>query len=165
MKNDNMSVYLNDHLAGSIAAIDLVDHLIKATAGTALEKFFKDMSAEIQTDQDTLEQLMSHLDIAQSGFRKTSAWLAEKMAMIKLGPDLTKEGNFGIYQAFEGLALGIAGKKKLWQALAQVIGPDSHAGKFDFFHLEKRADEQHENVEKKRMAMAAEALGGDGGQD
>lgn len=160
-----MSVYLNDHLAGSVAAIELVDHLIKATAGTVLEKFFRDIFAEIQQDQDTLEQLMSDLEIAQSGFRKTSAWLAEKIALIKLGPTLAKDGNSGLFQALEGIALGIIGKKKLWQALAQVIESSFIRGKFDFSCLEKRADAQHEKVEEKRIAMAREALGCDGRQD
>ena len=160
MNKDNMAVYLNDHLAGSVGALQLVEHVIKATSGTALETFFKDMFVEVKKDQTTLEELMSHLDIQQSGFRKTTAWLMEKAALIKLGPDLKKDGNFGIFQAIEGLALGIKGKKKLWQSLAQVVAPDSLPEKFDFPHLERRADEQYEKIEEKRMAAARRALGG-----
>jgi len=101
---------------------------------------------------------MGGLGIPQSGVRKTSAWLMEKAALVKLGPDLKKDGGFGLFQSLEGLALGIKGKEKLWQALALLILPDFMPENFDFPLLEKRAVGQHAKVEEQRLLAASKAL-------
>jgi len=43
--------YLNDHLAGSVAALELLDRLVAASEGKPLERFFRDLRADIQRDQ------------------------------------------------------------------------------------------------------------------
>ena len=40
MTSEQLGTYLNDHLAGSVVAVDLLEHLEKAHAGTPLQKFF-----------------------------------------------------------------------------------------------------------------------------
>jgi hypothetical protein len=37
MANEHLAAYLNDHLAGSVAAVELLEDLEKAHAGTAAE--------------------------------------------------------------------------------------------------------------------------------
>ena len=39
MMNNNLSVYLNDHFAGSAAALELMDNLIESKPDAELEKF------------------------------------------------------------------------------------------------------------------------------
>ena len=51
---DNLESYLNDHLAGSVAAIELLDHLIDEQAGQPLEKFLVDLRDEVNSDQEAL---------------------------------------------------------------------------------------------------------------
>ena len=43
MGDKNLNIYLNDHLAGSVAALELVEYLAEISSGTALEGFFKNL--------------------------------------------------------------------------------------------------------------------------
>jgi len=43
MSKQDLTIYLNDHLAGSVGALELVDHLIETYRGKPLEQFFKDL--------------------------------------------------------------------------------------------------------------------------
>ena len=80
-KNDGprTSCYLlNDHLAGSVVALDLLDHLAATHSKDRLRHFFKELRADVASDRDELERLMKDLNIDQSRTRKASTWLAEK---------------------------------------------------------------------------------------
>src|SRR5438270_13561036 len=81
--NKNLAAYLNDHLAGSIAAIELMDDLIKASEEEALKRFFAGLKAEIESDQKILENLIERADESQKTSRKVAAWLSEKAARLK----------------------------------------------------------------------------------
>jgi len=39
-KRKELAVYLQDHYAGAVAAIEMLQHLIKTHAGNPLERFF-----------------------------------------------------------------------------------------------------------------------------
>src|SRR5205085_9562266 len=73
-----LGVYLNDHLAGSVAAIELLDHLINEQSAQRLEKFLVDLRDDINSDQEVLRDLIQKLDLGESAGRKAGAWLAEK---------------------------------------------------------------------------------------
>ncbi len=55
---DNLSTYLNDHLAGSVAALNMIDHLIDTYEEKPLAQFFRDLRAEIADDQAKLHGLV-----------------------------------------------------------------------------------------------------------
>ena len=46
MQIELLTTYLKDHLAGSVAAIELVDHLIKITKGGERERFFVELGIQ-----------------------------------------------------------------------------------------------------------------------
>ena len=58
MKNDDLATYLNDHLAGSVGAIEMIEHLIKTSEGSPIAQFCKELCAEISSDQDHLRELI-----------------------------------------------------------------------------------------------------------
>ncbi|MGH7792081.1 MAG: hypothetical protein ACREOB_07160 [Thermodesulfobacteriota bacterium] len=98
MANDNLATYLNDHLAGSVAALELLAYLEEQHAGTPVER----------------------LDIVQSRPRKATAWLAEKITQIKLRLDDPTGGALRLLEGLEAVAIGIEGKRALWRALEAV---------------------------------------------
>src|ERR1700731_4529834 len=114
--------YLNDHLAGSVSAIELLDHLIVAHEGEPLEKFFRDLRDDINADQDVLKKIVQRFNARQSAIRKAGAWMVEKIARVKIKSTGTKFGDLGLVQALEVLVLGITGKQLLWRALNAAIG-------------------------------------------
>lgn len=153
-----LAVYLNDHLAGSVAAIELLDHLIKDQTGQRLEKFLVDLRDDIERDQEVLRGLIQKLDLGESAVRKASAWIAEILGRAKFAGVGEQSADLGILQALEGLALGITGKELLWRALQTVEANLSQLQGLDLKRLEQRARDQFEGVEKERLHLARETF-------
>jgi len=91
MASEHIATYLNDHLAGSVVALELLDKL-EATHSDALRDFFRGLHADVLADRDELLGLMERLQISESRTRKASAWLAEKMTELKLRLDDPQRG-------------------------------------------------------------------------
>ena len=52
MPDQHIATYLRDHLAGSVVAVELLEHLEGAHAGTDLAAFFARLRGDITADQD-----------------------------------------------------------------------------------------------------------------
>ena len=156
MNRENLATYLNDHLAGSVAALGLLDHLVESTKGTAHQAFFETLKSEVTADQDVLRELLTRLSAPESTVRKAGAWLMEKAARIKLRVDGSKGSPMERLEALEGLLIGITGKRALWLALSAAAEPLENV---DFPRLVSRAEQQIEAVETKRIEAAREAIG------
>ncbi|HEY6070536.1 MAG TPA: hypothetical protein VIU85_04105 [Chthoniobacterales bacterium] len=154
--NDNLTAYLNDHLAGSVAALELIDDLINASKDDPLRIFLSDLKREIEADQKVLERLIASADKSESVVRKTAAWISEKAARAKIKIAGEDFGGLGLVQALEMLALGIRGKELLWRALEYSGVP--LPGKIDLAELKRRAVEQQQRVETKRLEAARAAF-------
>jgi hypothetical protein len=150
-----LSSYLNDHLAGSVAVIELLDHLIDDHKGHRLEKFLVDLREDVHADQEVLQNLMRKLDLQESSVRKAGAWIAEKIGHAKIA---LSSDSVGLLQAMEALALGVTGKKLLWRALRTVEAELSQLQGIDLSRLEQRAADQFERVEKERLHLSREAF-------
>jgi hypothetical protein len=153
----HLHTYLNDHLAGSVAALELLDHLVKRHEKNPLEMFLRDLRTEISADQETLRTLIRKLGAEESSVRKAGAWIAQKIGQMKIGP-ADADDRFGLLQALEALALGIAGKKLLWRLLGAIASDVPELQGTDFHRLEMRAEEQITRVEAERLRTAREIL-------
>ena len=151
--------YLNEHLAGSVGALELLDHWIKLYDGKPLAIFFSKLREEIDADQATLQELMRALGTKESTVRPAAAWVAEKFGQIRFAVAGNEIGGLGLVLVLETLVMGITGKKLLWRALAEANLPQT--GNIDFAELGKRAEEQIARVEVERMRAAREAFSGD----
>ncbi len=151
---EDLSSYLNDHLAGSVGALELLDRLIDIYQTKPLERFFRDLRNEIDADQEILKELIAKLGEKESAVRKAGAWIVEKLSRAKIQLSETREGEMGLFLALEGLALGINGKQSLWRALATASETAPPLRGPDYATLEKRAVEQHDRVEATRLEIA-----------
>lgn len=158
MAYEHVAIYLNDHLAGSVVAIELLEHLETEHAGTDLERFAAALRADIVADRTELESLLKQLDISESPPRKAMAWLAEKMTQLKLRLDDPGGGTLRLFEALEAVQLGIDGKRALWRALAAAAEDTPGLRSLDYERLTQRAEEQHRRVETVRLKAAKEAL-------
>jgi hypothetical protein len=159
MANDNLATYLNDHLAGSVAALELLAYLEEQHAGTPVERLAADLRAGVAADRRELEALMERLDIVQSRPRKATAWLAEKITQIKLRLDDPTGGALRLLEGLEAVAIGIEGKRALWRALEAAAEDATGLQGLDYEGLTRRAEEQRNWVEVMRLRAAKEALG------
>jgi hypothetical protein len=150
--------YLNDHLAGSVGALELLDRLIDTYREKPLEKFFQGLRDDIRHDQEQLKELMQKLGAEESAVRKAGAWMAEKLSRAKIGLNEEAEGEVGLLLALEALVLGITGKRSLWRALHSASRTLPQLARMDYAGLENRAIEQCERVEAKRLEAARTAF-------
>lgn len=159
MSNDNLSVYLNDHLAGSVAGLEILDQLCDLLKDHAFAAEIASLRAEVASDRDALEGIIERLEFTPSRVRKASGWLAEKAVAVKLLVDDPKGGPLRIFESLEALSLGIEGKRSLWKALASVSGryPPIKLREIELLH--ERAVDQRQRVESMRLGMAQEAFG------
>lgn len=151
MPNKYLETYLNDHLAGSVVALELLEQLQQRHADTPLEEFAAALHAEISADRDELQRVMQRLEIAPSKTRKATGWLTEKLAQVKLYFDGPADKGFHLLETLEVLSLGIEGKRSLWRALAHAVDQLPALASIDFDTLIRRAEDQRSQVEVVRL--------------
>ena len=157
----DLDSYLNDHLAGSISALDLIAHWAEAHKGEPLGSFFAATEREIKADQDTLRDVMRSVGVEESKMRQAGAWAAEKIGRARLMVAGDEPGSLGLVLTLEGLIMGVTGKKLLWVALAAAKLPRLNS--YNFQQLQRRAEQQVERIEAERILAVrqvfAEATG------
>jgi hypothetical protein len=158
MNANHLGIYINDHLAGSVTALELLGHLVSKDAGTSRGQFFIELRRDIEKDQSTLRDLLERLDFKENPMRKAVGWFSEKFARTKLSVEDPGGDHLGIFEKLEGLSLGIAGKQGLWRALNAVADATPELQAMDLTALEQRASEQFERVETLRLDAAREAF-------
>jgi hypothetical protein len=154
MSKQDLPIYLNDHLAGSVVALELLGHLVDTYRGKPLEEFFENLRTNIKADQDTLQSLIEKLGEKESAVRKAGAWIGEKLSRAKIRVSHSEEEQIGLLNALESLLLGITGKRCLWTALAAASSGVPELRVWDYVRLEERAVEQCDLVQGKRLEVA-----------
>ena len=158
MNVDALGVYLEDHLAGSAAGVDLAQRLQAQNDGTLLGEVMAGLVADIQADRETLEGLMKELDIDQGGLKQAAGKVVERLARVRTDKRITGDAALSRMMELESLSLGIEGKRAMWRALEDLAGLDQRLQRFDFHALARRAKEQRKRLEPFRLAAAREAI-------
>ncbi len=153
-----LEVYLNDHLAGATAGVDLVGRLRRRNEGTPLASFLAGLAPEIEADKATLEAVMGRLAVPASPVKQLGGKVIEKLSRLRLDEHVTGGAAVTRLMELETLSLGIEGKLSLWRSLQQVAGDRPELGEFDLATLVDRAISQRAGVEPYRLASAAEAF-------
>ena len=91
MSHKNLTTYLNDHLAGSVMALELIKHAAKPCAGTPLARSLEQLHGEIEEDQTVLRELLQRLDASENPVKKAAAWIAEKVGRVKMDASDTSD--------------------------------------------------------------------------
>jgi hypothetical protein len=156
MSREHLSTYLNDHLAGSVTAIEILDRLAEEFSDIA--PFVARLKKDIEADRQHLVDLMAKLSIPQSRMRKAGGWLAERITEAKLEVDDQSGGLLRRLERLEAISLGIDGKLALWGSLDAASSADTRLQGPDYTYLAARAREQRARVEALRVEAARSAL-------
>jgi hypothetical protein len=151
-----IGIYLNDHLAGATAAVELVRRAASENEGSELGDFLSGLSVEIMDDRRVLREIMSSLGVGADRVKMGAAWAAEKAARLKLNGQWRGYSPLSPLIELEAISAGIEGKRLLWMTLAELPGgeplaPGTLAG------LIERAERQRAEVERHRIAAARRA--------
>lgn len=151
-----LETYLNDHLAGATAGVDLARQIAEGTgAGAAMARLADDIAA----DRDVLEALVDKLGLAQHTVKHAAAWMAEKATRLRLNRVAAGSDGMALLMSLEALSMGVDGKRDLWQTLGEVADAEPTVAALDLDGLLQRAEAQHHVIEVHRRALAPSALG------
>ena len=152
-----LRIYLNDHLAGSVAGTALARRALANNRGTPLGDVLERVAREIAEDKDALTKAMGSLGIPQSSIKQSAAALAERVGRLKLNGQLTGYSPLSRLVELESLSIGIAGKHALWRSLKETgaLGADPPV---DLDALIERAERQRADLEPHRIEAARVAL-------
>lgn len=161
MSNSSLITYLNDHLAGSVAALQLLEHLLDLQQGADYDQL-RSIRLEIEEDKKVLQGILKDLGGKESSLRQAAAWLTEQFGQAKLRLDDPGSGDLRVLEGLEALGLGIQGKAALWRALAAVENRLPELQRIDFPRLLNRAQDQFQRVDALRLRAAETALADQG---
>lgn len=156
--DSNLERYLNDHLAGSSGAVDLIARLAEASDDPAQSDFFCELRIKVETDRELLKSLLEKIGQRDSGLLQVAGSLTEKAGRLKLLWEGLEPGKLGIFEALEMLCLGIQGKRLLWLVLGRIAPWIPEWSEIDFAALEAEAIDQRDSVEEYRLQAGIDAL-------
>jgi len=151
-----LSIYLGDHHAASVAAVQLARRAAQSNRGTRYGEVLATLAAEIEEDRQSLKLIMQRLGIRPDPAKAAAAWGAEKLGRLKLNGQLTGYSPLFRLEELEILSLGVAGKLGMWRALERAV--DHGIPEAELATLIKRAQSQRRRLERQRLDAAPEAL-------
>jgi hypothetical protein len=152
-----LATYLNDHLGGATAGVELVRRAARENKDTELGAFLADLTAQVEADREALEKIMGELGAKPDRAKVAAGWTAEKVGRLKPNAQLRGYSPLSPLVELEGLLVGIQGKLAMWRALAEI----ADALGLDGVRLEElaaRAESQQADVERHRIDVARRAL-------
>jgi hypothetical protein len=156
MATDALASYLNDHLAGSAVALDLLAKMRANNEGNEVGTTVAELHEAVKQDRAALETIMQTLDVGASSLRQAGGRVLEKVSRVKFDEWSTRDSDLSLLLETEALALGIEGKMAGWHALKEL--PASRLNDVDLDGLIGRARQQRAKVEELRLAAARAAF-------
>ncbi len=159
MNEKYLRIYLQDHLAGATAGLELARRTRGANEGTEYGEPLAKLAAEIEADRRMLQGIAEDLGFGSDRLKLIAAWGLEKVGRLKLNGELTSYSPLSRVVELEGLLTGITGKKGLWISLLAVAPSEPRLDADLLGRLRDRAEEQRATVEELREKAAREAFG------
>ena len=153
-----LRIYMQDHLAGSTAGLELARRTRGANEGTEYGPPLAKLADEIEADRRQLQGMMEDLGFGGDTIKVVAAWALEKVGRLKLNGELTSYSPLSRVVELEGLVTGITGKRALWVSLLELAPSEPRLDAPRLGRLRARADEQRATVEALREKAALEAF-------
>jgi hypothetical protein len=151
-----LGIYLNDHLAGATATVELMQRASGPHRGSPLGDALETLTAEAVADRAALLDIMRAVGAPARRYKMYTAWAAEKAGRLKLNGRLLTRSPLSTLVELEGIWLGIQGKAAGWRTLRTLAGHDSRLDASRLDELLARAERQANTVEKLRGDAVAE---------
>ena len=155
MTNHYLRIYLNDHLAGAMAGVELAKRVAGSNKGNEFHDELEALRADIEEDRERLMKLMNQLDIPQNPIKAPASWVAEKVGRLKFNGRFTGYSELSRLVEIEALVLGVEGKSGLWRTLKQFAPLRDQIDESWLDSMLNRATDQRERLEALRLRAAA----------
>ncbi len=153
---DHLSTYLNDHLGGSTAGLELAKRAAGSNQGTELGVLLSRFANEFEEERSSLKSVIEAIGSQPNPAKVAAAWVGENAGRLKPNDQLTGYSALSRMIELEGLSIGIEGKRLLWRTLAERTDP--RLAGFDFTALAEQAERQRDELEPFRLGAAASAF-------
>lgn len=156
--NEQLATYLNDHLGGANAGVEMARELQKDVEGERDADLLGRLAEEIEEDVETLRALLEIIGITRNPVKQAAGWLAEKVQRVTVGEVVTGSAHLTRLLKVESLSLGVEGKLGLWLALMEVTAANPQLAGIDLPRLVERARDQRRRLETVRLDVARRAF-------
>lgn len=158
MSTKHLAIYLKDHLAGSEAGLEILEHIEAAHGNDSVGDITRRIRTEIAGERKVLAQLLDQLDASTSVPRRVVGWLSEKALELKLIADDPGDGALRLFEAVEAIKLGVHGKLGLWKALDANKQLVPVLATVEYEPLIRQAEAQEELLEMMRLEASRVAF-------
>ena len=154
-----LGIYLNDHLAGATAGLELAHRAERTHQRRAEKGDLRRITAEISQDRAALLEIMAALGIAVRGYKVSAAWIGEKASRLKLNGRILSRSPLSDLEELEMLRLGVEGKAAGWRTLRALADGDQRLDAARLDDLISRARDQADLLEELRVRAARQVTG------
>lgn len=155
-----IGIYLNDHLGGATAGLELFRRSAKAHRGSETGDTLERLTAEVTQDRDALLSMMRALGVPVRRYKVYAGWAGEKVGRLKLNGHLFDRSPLSSVLELEALCLGVEGKGAGWRTLRTLADRDRRLDAARLDGLIDQAMEQVAVLERLRVQAAGEVFGG-----
>lgn len=152
-----LGIYLNDHLAGATAGVELAHRMARSQAGPGAGTM-QGLAAEIAQDKSALQEIMAGLGIPARAYKVWAGWLGEKAGRLKLNGHLRSRSPLSDLEELEALRLGVEGKAAGWRTLRVLADTDGRLDAERLDGLISRARHQVDLLEELRVRAADDVI-------
>jgi hypothetical protein len=153
-----LGIYLNDHLAGATAGLELFRRAAGSHASTSAGAALTRLTAEVEADRDSLLGIMRALGVPVRQYKVLGGWVAEKAGRFKPNGRLLSRSPLSSVIELEGLHLGVLGKSAGFRLLRSLADADPRLDAAELDRLVDRAERQAGELEQLRITAAREAF-------
>jgi hypothetical protein len=154
-----LRIYMNDQLAAGVLWREVARRAQRNNAGTEAAEALERVARAIAEDVATFAEMMDRLGLRRSPIKPAAAIAAERVGRLKLNGRLRGYSPLSRFVELDFLAMGIEGKKILWQNLRDYARLSERLPDVDFDGLIERAQSQRDDIERQREAAGRAALG------
>lgn len=138
------AIYLNDHVAGATAGVELAKRMARAHQHSEHGPGLGSLANEMELDRQSLLRFMELLDVPVRRYKAYGGWAAEKAGRFKFNGRVLRRAPLSTAIELEGLLLIVEGKTLLWQTLGAAAAHDTRLDPRRLEELHNRAVQQRE---------------------
>jgi hypothetical protein len=158
-RQDMLGIYLNDHLAGATAGVELARRLARAQRDSGTRGTLQRLAADIAQDRKVLLAMMATLGVPVRSYKIWAGWLVEKAGRLKLNGQLRSRSPLSDLLELEMMRLGVEGKAAGWRTLRELAQSSDRLRTVAMDELLARARSQSDVLEELRLRTAALVIG------
>jgi hypothetical protein len=151
--HQQLSVYLNDHLAAASGGLDLFRRAAGSHDGPAGQELAR-MRDEVAADRESLRSIMGRLGVNENRALALLGRLGEKAGRLKPNGYIVRRAPLADVIELEALRAGVLGKLCLWQVLRAALTHDDRVPVTEVETLIERAEDQQARLYRLHLQAA-----------